>query len=107
MDELYEIAFQLIVSAGNSRSNSMRAIKAAREFRFEEALEFLKQANEEFVEAHEIQTNLIQGEAQGNGKEVNLILVHAQDHLTMAMTTYENAQEFLNLYKLIDELKNK
>lgn len=107
MDELYEIAFQLIISAGNSRSNSMLAIKAAREFRFEDAREFLKQANEEFVAAHEIQTNLIQGEAQGNAKEVNLILVHAQDHLTMAMMAYDNAQEFLNLYGLIDELKKQ
>lgn len=105
MDELYEIAFNLIMSAGNSKSNSMMAIKAAKEFRFEAAEKLLEQAKDEFANAHHIQTDLIQGEAGGEKKELNLIMVHAQDHLTMAMMAYDNAQEFLNLYRLIDELK--
>lgn len=105
MDEMYEMAFSLILSAGNSKSNSMMAIEAAREFRFDEAEQLLEQANEEFVNAHEIQNDLIQNEAQGKNREVNLIMVHAQDHLTMAMMTRDNAKEFLNLYRIIKELQ--
>lgn len=107
MDEMYEMAFNLILSAGNSKSNSMMSIAAAREFRFDEAEQLLEQANDEFVNAHEIQNGLIQQEAQGKGKEVNLIMVHAQDHLTMAMMARDNAVEFLNLYRMIYDLRMK
>ena len=107
MDEAYEIAFELILSAGNSKSNSMMAIRAAREFDFEQAQELLSKADDEFTAAHEIQNKLIQAEARGKGKEVNLIMVHAQDHLSMALETRDNAGEFLNLYKMIYELQKK
>lgn len=105
MDEMYEMAFSLILSAGNSKSNSMMAIEASREFRFDEAERLLEQANEEFVNAHEIQNGLIQDEAQGKSREVNLVMVHAQDHLTMAMMARDNAKEFLNLYRMIEKLQ--
>ena len=44
-DEKYEIAFQVIMNAGNSKSSSMMAIEAAREFDFEEAERLLKEAD--------------------------------------------------------------
>lgn len=106
MDEIYETAFNLILSAGNSKSNSMMAIQAAREFRFEEAEELLDQAQKDLTEAHQIQTDLIQGEARGQKAEVNIIMVHAQDHLAMALMTVDNAKELLNVYKMIYDLKH-
>ncbi len=107
MNELYEIAFSLILSAGNSKSNSMLAIKAAREFRFEEAEELLGKAQNDLTEAHQIQTNMIQDEARGEMHAINLIMVHAQDHLSMALMTLENGKEMMYLYKMIDEIKTK
>ena len=35
--DLYEMAFGLILNAGNSKSKSLMAIETAREFEFEEA----------------------------------------------------------------------
>ncbi|MDD3251079.1 MAG: PTS lactose/cellobiose transporter subunit IIA [Lachnospiraceae bacterium] len=105
MDEMCEIAINLVMCAGDSRSSSMKAIQAAREFRFDDANALIREAEEKFVSAHEIQTKLIQREAAGEKNEVILMMVHAQDHLSMAMTTYENAKEFLNLYQLINKLQ--
>ena len=48
----------------------------------------------------------IQGEANGNPVELNIVLVHAQDHLTMATMAQDNAQEFINLYRLVKELQD-
>lgn len=106
-DEKYEIAFQVIMNAGNSKSSSMMAIEAAREFDFEEAERLLKEADKEMRKAHHVQTELIQQESSGNGVDVNIILVHSQDHLSMAITARDNAEEFLQLYKMIKELKDK
>ena len=44
-EDKYEIAFQVIMNAGNSKSSSMMAIEAAREFDFEEAKRLLKEAD--------------------------------------------------------------
>ncbi|BBM52933.1 PTS system, lactose/cellobiose-specific IIA component [Leptotrichia trevisanii] len=106
-DEKYEIAFQVIMNAGNSKSSSMMAIEAAREFDFEEAERLLVEADKEMREAHHVQTELIQRESNGDGVDVNIILVHSQDHLSMAITARDNAEEFLQLYKMIKELKDK
>ncbi len=106
-EEKYEIAFQVIMNAGNSKSSSMMAIEAAREFEFEEAEKFIKEAEKELREAHHSQTELIKQESSGKGVDVNIILVHSQDHLTMAITAKDQAEEFLNMYRMIKELKDQ
>lgn len=106
-DEDYAVAFQLIMNAGNSKSFSMMAMEAARNFDFEEAEKHLKEAEAQMREAHQSQIDMIQQEAQGNPVPVNIILVHAQDHLTMAMMAKDQATEIVNLYRMIKELKDQ
>lgn len=103
--DLYEMAFGLILNAGNSKSKSLMAIEAAREFEFEEAESLVSEAEEDLRTAHQTQTDLIQGEARGEKMDLNLIMVHAQDHLTTAMIMVDQAREFINLYKMINDLK--
>ena len=103
-DNKYRNAFEMIASAGNSRAASMLAIQAAKDFDFETAEKHLEEADSELKEAHKTQFEMIQQEAQGNSVDVNILLVHAQDHLIMAMMAKDNAQEFLELYKTIKML---
>ena len=103
--DLYEMAFGLILNAGNSKSKSLMAIETAREFEFEEAENLVAEAEKDLRAAHQTQTDLIQSEAGGEKMELNLIMVHAQDHLTTAMIMIDQANEFINLYRLISELK--
>ena len=77
----------------------------ARDFDFEEAEKCLKEAEVDMRKAHQAQFDTIQDEANGKPVDVHIILVHAQDHLTMAMMARDNAEEFINLYKIIKELK--
>ena len=108
MDEnIYNLPFELILSAGNSKSHSLLSIESARQFNFEEAEKCLEEAEKELLAAHKVQSGMIQQEAQGNPTEVNVILVHAQDHLAMAMMAKDFAEEFVNIYKIIAELKSK
>lgn len=106
MDESkYLPSFDIIMNAGNSRARSMLAIEAAREFRFEEAREYLKQADEELAKAHGAQTQMIGEEASGRPVDIHIILVHSQDHLTMAMMARDFAEELIQVYQMIEELK--
>lgn len=104
MGEAYEVAFTLILHAGNARSKALQATEAAREGAFFDAEEYLRDAEKELQLAHQTQTDLIQREARGKATELNILMVHAQDHLSGAMITLEQAREFLYLYKLLAKL---
>lgn len=106
MDEdKYSKIFELILNAGNSKSQSLLALEAARNFDFEEVDKCLEEAEKELRLAHKAQISMIHQEAQGIPVETNIILVHAQDHLTMAMMAKDFADEFVNIYKILKELK--
>ena len=106
MDNL-EVAMGLIAGAGDSRSYCMEAIVHAKEGRFDEAREAMKSAVSAMVETHEIQTQLIRDEMEGNGEAVSLLMVHAQDHLNLALIMRDIADEFITLYERISRLEGK
>lgn len=93
------IVMNLIVDAGSARSYAMEAIQLARSGEIEEAEKALQSANDEMVKAHHTQTDLIQAEARGERAEINLFMVHAQDHVMTAMLAKDMAAEMIELYK--------
>jgi len=106
MDNL-EVAMGLIAGAGDSRSYCMEAIDCAREGEFDKAREAVDKAVSAMVETHEIQTQLIRDEMEGKGRPVSLIMVHAQDHLNLALVMRDIAEEFIELYQRISKLEGK
>ena len=98
-EELEEIIMQIIVNSGASRSLAIEALRAAGEGNFEEADEKMKQADETILETHEYQTSLIQDEINGKHVPLNLLMVHAQDHLMNAMTVMDLAKEIIAIKK--------
>ena len=106
-EKLYELAFQIIVHAGESRSLSTEAMDAAEKYDFEKSEELLEKANEEFLACHQIQTDMLTSEANGEKNEINVIFIHAQDHLTMATMAMDNAKRLVTMYKKMKENEGK
>ena len=102
MDEKYGNAMQIIMHAGNAKSAAMMAMDAAAEGDFEQAEQQLSEARDEMRAAHQVQFDLVHAEANGESVEVNIILVHAQDHLTMAIMAIDFAERFISLYKKLE-----
>ena len=105
--EKLEVAMGLIAGAGDSRSYCMEAIDSARDGDFDEARELLGKAVNAMVETHEIQTDLIREEMEGRSEAVSLLMVHAQDHLNLALIMRDVAEEFITLYERISRLEVK
>ncbi len=99
-DRLTEIAFQIILYAGNGKSSAMEAIQEAKDGHFETADKKIEEANKELNKAHGYQTELLQNEAQGTGYGLSVILIHSQDHLMTSMTLKDLAVEIIELHKL-------
>ncbi len=95
----YEVAFKIISVAGNAKSSCLMAIRESREGNFDEAAKLLAEADGDLHQAHDFQTKMLQDEARGNAIPLNIILVHAQDHLTGAILVRDLADEFIEINK--------
>lgn len=100
-----EASFELILHAGNSKSSSMEAIELARHGAIDQADEKINEAYEELVIAHRIHAKLISRNNKIDHETVDLLMVHAQDHLNAAQIQLDNAKEIINLYEQIQEIK--
>ena len=96
-----QIAFQLILHSGNAKSLLMEAMYKARDGEFEEARRKVNEAKAELRLAHHSQTSLIQSEAGGQQYKINILLVHAQDHLMNTLTTRDLVEEIIYLHEKI------
>ena len=98
-EDKYELAMEIISHAGIAKSCALEAIDLADEGDFEGAERSLAEARHEMKGSHDVQFSMIQQEAQGKPVEVHLILLHAEDHLTMAIMCIDLAERFINLYR--------
>ena len=97
--DLETIAMTLVGNAGEGRSLAFEALNEAKKGNFEKAEQLLKESQKRTLAAHEIQTQLICNEADGNKTEMNLLMVHAQDHLMTSMLARELITELIEKYK--------
>nr|WP_245920591.1 PTS lactose/cellobiose transporter subunit IIA [Alkalibacterium olivapovliticus] len=105
LDEHNEVVMNLIVNAGNAKSSAMEAVYAAKKSDFETAKEKFKEANDQINKAHNTQTGLITAEANEENIKINLIMVHAQDHLMTAITFIDLARELVDFYEIMSTEK--
>ena len=101
-EETQMMAFQLIGFAGDAFSHFFQAIDAAKE-----AERLIQEGKKSMKEAHDAQTDLLSAEADGKDLAYSILMVHAQDHLTMALMYERLASEFISVYKEMNELKGK
>lgn len=80
-DSVVHDSMQIILHAGDARTISSKALTAATNGDIHLARELIEQAHEELLQAHQIHTDRIQSEAEGNCQEYSLLFAHAQDTL--------------------------
>lgn len=97
------VAMQVILAAGNARSEAYEALRFAKQGDFVAAEQRMANSQRELSAAHKIQTELIQAEAAGRPTPLGLLMVHAQDHLMTAMSEQLLIQEIIDLYRRLQE----
>ncbi|MFI8417349.1 PTS lactose/cellobiose transporter subunit IIA [Serratia sp. NPDC078593] len=90
---------ELLVFSGSARSSALMALQQARAGDFTASAAQMAESKEAVKQAHRIQTQLISLD-EGSGKlAMNLITVHAQDHLMNAMVIQDLADDMIELYR--------
>lgn len=105
MDESEKQIMGLISSSGASRSKAFEALQKVRTHDYDSARELLKEAQEADIEAHNIQTAMIQKELNDKEKsdEISLLMVHAQDHYMTAQLSRDLIAEMIKIFESRDE----
>ena len=98
-ERILEQAMLLIAQAGDARSHYMEALAAGERGDFSEAERLIAEAKEKIVAAHHCQTALIAEEMSGQSIAINLLLVHAQDHLMNTLVIKDLSSSLLTLLK--------
>ncbi|WP_435234701.1 PTS lactose/cellobiose transporter subunit IIA [Psychromonas sp. PT13] len=103
LDNLEETVMELIINAGESKSCAMQALYAAKAGKWDDVDGLLEEATAASKRAHKVQTALI-GMDQGTGNvQVNLIMVHAQDHIMTAMLARELIEELIDVHRKLQD----
>lgn len=101
MDEkIIEQSMELILHAGTGRSMVIEAIKTLlQDGDVRAARNKIAEAGKEIGEAHDIQTQLISAESDGQNIEKTVLLIHAQDHFMTALALRDISQLMVDMYE--------
>ena len=103
-DKSISQAMQLIAFGGDAKSHAMEAIHAAKKGDFQTAHTKVQAAEKSLVSAHNVQTDMLSAEAQGEIQAITLLTVHSQDHLMTGIAFNDLAKEIIELYQTIQQL---
>lgn len=85
-DSLTELSMNILIHAGNARDNLVKGLEQIEGRNFDEAAVLLKDARQEIVVAHGLQTDTLQLEAEGKQIRYSPLFCHAQDTLMTAQS---------------------
>lgn len=102
-EEVVETSMQIILHAGNARTHCQKALNCLSEYDYEQAEQCMKEAHEEIVQAHRIQTDAIQDEVRGQKKDYSLLFAHAQDTLMTINSEILIADHLLKITTSLDK----
>ena len=98
---------QLIVKSSKVTSLAMQSMKSALAGDLSSARELLDEAKVKEVEAHNIQTEMIQLEIRGEASSPTLLAVHAQDHFMNSHLLIEMVSIVLEQQTQIEALQER
>lgn len=102
MEGMELICFNIISAVGSARSDYIEAVHKAKEGKYDEAEALIESGRKSFVKGHKAHAELLAKEAGGEGAEICLMLVHAEDQLMSAESFGILAEEFIDVYRRMD-----
>ena len=98
---------QLIVKSSKVTTLAMQSVKSALAGDISSARHLLDEARAKGVEAHNVQTEMIQQEIRGEGNSPTLRSVHAQDHFMNSHLLLEVVNIIVGQQEQIEALKER
>lgn len=98
IDQLNQASMSIILHAGNARDLYNEALHDIEAGKLESYKELLDRASDEIVEAHKIQTRLIQDAIEQEHPDITVLFIHAQDTLMTVDSEFRTIKRIVKLY---------
>lgn len=98
-EQRVEDAMDIILHAGDARVKCKEAMDAIAAANIEQAKAHLQMAQSEIIEAHKIQTEVIQGEMRGEDEQYSLLFAHAQDTLMTINSEINMTKQLIRIFE--------
>lgn len=105
--DIEQIVMNIIIYSGEARAYLYEALNCAKTEKYDEIDSLIAKANESIGKAHDIQTKMLQQEAEGKPLNVSILFVHSQDHLMTTISEKNLILEIIDLRKVVNSLSNK
>ncbi|AWI40067.1 PTS lactose/cellobiose transporter subunit IIA [Lactiplantibacillus plantarum] len=102
--ETQDIAMTLIAYSGEGRTLAFNALDAMHRDAFSESKMLLKKSSEALGKAHDVQTQLLVAEANGQQVFIDTLLIHAQDHFMTSLLANELIAEMLKMSQKFERM---
>lgn len=96
---LDKASFQITLHAGNAKDLAHDALVAAKEGKFDQAKSIMEEAEQEYNDGHDIQSQTMQKDDKNERIVPTMLLSHAMDHLMAAKSEIFLIKEMIELYK--------
>lgn len=106
-DDLDMISFGMIADAGDARHFAFEALAAAQRQDFGECSVMLSKAHSALEKGRRAQTDLLFDEMNGTHHDVNVLLVHSEDHLMDASSTLELIEKMIEMVRRQESLEKR
>ncbi|MDO4680569.1 MAG: PTS lactose/cellobiose transporter subunit IIA [Aerococcus sp.] len=98
-EEVSMIGFQVVAYSGEARSKFLEAIKNEKNKGDREyTKQLVAEGTEKLNKAHNVQTELLAAEADGEDIELGFIFVHGQDHLMTTILLKDILENIFDIY---------
>ena len=95
---------EIISHAGQAKNYYLEAIQEAKSGNYDACNDFIRKGNELYAKGHRVHQLLISQEAGGDEVKISLLLSHAQDLLASADSFKILCDEFIDLYRRLNEI---
>lgn len=101
--ELIEQSMSIILYAGDARTYCEKALNEIADFEFDKAREQLEICETYIIQAHTLQTKIVQREAAGEMFDYLMLFAHAQDTLMTIASEIRMTKKLLKMYERLDK----
>lgn len=100
MDKMTQLAFDVILLAGDARTECEKALCALENDELDKVDDYMKLADENIIKAHKIHTETLQNEIQNPGSsKYSMLFAHSQDTLMTINSEIIIAKHLIKIYK--------
>ena len=103
IDELNQSSMRIILHAGNARDFYQEALDRAEAGDLLPCEELVEKAEREIVEAHKLQTCLIQEAIEQEHPNITVLFIHAQDTVMTVDSEFRMVKRLISLYRKLKE----